>query len=266
MVCWFLYDRKCWSTKYKFFQPPQFWRGWLITHAYMAWPPLTSRGRSQDPRGRGQGQDPRGRDQVFWSRGRGQASSLNITALMTFISILNSTSALVLSPTNYTILLLLILLILVDTALTTSTYLLFLKLGLKSKTFWVYRIYRNHYLTKRKNLLEVALQQTLLHMILFLIFSLTFKLSSQQLQQHHMNFSSQAISTYILTIILIYTHNSSSLFSTMLISLNMSTFRLVTHLILSSLRKTQLYHPQLLIHLFHHLIIFLFSHLLSSHH
>ena len=107
--------------------------------------------------------------------------------------------------------------------------------------------------------IAITIKQTLLHMILFLflIFSLTFKLSSQLLQQHHMNFSS--------TIIQIYTHNSSSLFSTMLISLNMSTFlliRLVTHLILSSLRlqKTQLYHPQLLIHLFHHLIIFQFSH------
>ena len=114
--------------------------------------------------------------------------------------------------------------------------------------------------------IAITIKQTLLHMILFLflIFSLTFKLSSQLLQQHHMNFSSQVISTYILTIIQIYTHNSSSLFSTMLISLNMSTFlliRLVTHLILSSLQKTQLYHLQLLIHLFHHLIIFQFSHL-----
>ena len=45
----------------------------------------------------------------------------------------------------------------------------------------------------------------------FLIFSSTFKLSSQLQQQHHMNFSSQVISTYILTIIRIYTHNSSSL-------------------------------------------------------
>ena len=69
---------------------------------------------------------------------------------------------------------------------------------------------------------------------------------SRVLEQHHMNFSSQVISTYILTIIQIYTHNSSSIFSTMLISLNVSTFlliRLVTHLILSSLQKTQLYHP-----------------------
>ena len=88
-------------------------------------------------------------------------------------------------------------------------------------------------------------------LFLFLVFSLTFKLSSQLLQQHRMNFSSQVISTYILTIIQIYTHNSSSLFSTMLISLNMSIFlliRLVTHLILSSLQKTQLYHPQLYTH------------------
>ena len=79
-------------------------------------------------------------------------------------------------------------------------------------------------------------------LFLFLIFSLTFKLSSQLLQQHHMNFSSQVISTYILRITQIYTHNSSSLFSTMLISLSMSTFlliRLVTHLILSSLHCTK---------------------------
>ena len=48
-------------------------------------------------------------------------------------------------------------------------------------------------------------------LFLFLIFSLTFKLSSQLLQQHHMNFSSQVISTYILTISQIYVHSQQFL-------------------------------------------------------
>ena len=69
----------------------------------------------------------------------------------------------------------------------------------------------------------------------------------------------------------IHTDNHSDLHSQQFLSLlnnanslNMSTFlliRLVTHLMMSSLQKTQLYHPQLLIQLFHHLIIFHFPHL-----
>ena len=125
---------------------------------------------------------------------------------------------------------------------------------LKSK-LTVFNIYRNHYQTNTSTHDPVPFSDFLIDFQTFISTAATTPhdfLITGDFNIHTDNHSD------------LHSQQFLSLFSTMLISLSMSTFlliRLVTHLILSSLQKTQLYHPQLLIHLFHHLIIFQFSHL-----